>query len=50
VLLATAGLHGWPPTAQLAVTVTSSVAGLLAPFAIGGAAAGRAVDEYRGRA
>jgi len=45
VLLAAAGLHAWPPTAQLAVTVTSSVAGLLAPFAIGGAAAGRAVDE-----
>ena len=45
VLLASAGLRAWPSTAQLAVTVTSSVAGLLAPFAIGGAAAGRAVDE-----
>lgn len=45
VLLVPVGLRGWPPTAQLAVTVLSSVAGLLAPFAIGGAAAGRAVDK-----
>ncbi|RPJ72476.1 MAG: hypothetical protein EHM24_09340 [Acidobacteria bacterium] len=50
VLLAPAGLHAWPPTVQLAVTVTSSAAGLLAPFAIGGAAAGRAVDEGDGQA
>lgn len=45
VLLAPAGLHTWPPTAQLAVTVTSSVAGLLMPFVVGGAVAGRVVDE-----
>jgi hypothetical protein len=43
-LLARVGLHGWPSTAQLAISVASSVAGLLAPFAIGGAAAGRAVE------
>ena len=45
VLLAPAGLRSWPPTAQLAVNVLTSVTGLLAPFAVGGAAAGRAVDD-----
>lgn len=35
------GTAGWPAPARLLLTTLTSVAGLLAPFAIGGAAAGR---------
>lgn len=35
----------WPPEAQLFVRLACSLAGLLGPFAIGGAAAGRGLGE-----
>lgn len=42
-----AATAGWPGDAQLFVRVACSLAGLLAPFAIGGAVAGWALDEAR---
>lgn len=39
------GADAWPAAARLALTTLSSVAGLLAPFAVGGAAAGRLVGR-----
>ena len=39
------GYGEWPAPARLLVTTVTSVAGLLAPFAIGGAAAGRRLGE-----
>jgi hypothetical protein len=39
------GYGDWPPIARLFVSTITSVAGLLAPFAIGGAAAGRLLGD-----
>lgn len=39
------GAADWPGPARLLLTTATSVAGLLAPFAIGGAAAGRALGS-----
>lgn len=43
------GLAAWPPEAQLFVNLASSLLGLLAPFAIGGAVAGRRLEDGAGR-
>jgi hypothetical protein len=43
--LSSASMAGWPSDAQLFVRLLCSLTGLLAPFAIGGAVAGKALEE-----